>query len=181
MCYPQMKLALNAGVVVLICILLTAPLTTQAQPVSPQAGGSLPDVALRVIQRDPTAFQFEHAWKQQLERVRANRKLMEQGALKGTPAQLFELTTVSGVRKVPVFLCKYSDTGANPISRADLQQELFDGPWPDGTMTEYYDEISYGNLSLAGEVFDWVTLANDDNYYTGNVFGLDPAFARTGS
>lgn len=180
MCCPQRSSKLAVCLSVLICLLLTIPMRALAQPVSPQEGGGLPDVALRVMQRDPTAFQFERAWKQQLERVRANRKLMEQGALQGTPEQMFKMTTVSGVRKVPVFLCKYSDTGTSPISRSDLQQELFDGPWPDGTMTEYYDEISYGNLSLAGTVYDWVTLANNDNYYAGSVYGLDPDFARTG-
>jgi M6 family metalloprotease-like protein len=178
--YPQKKALWLGRVTGLICVLLVLPTAASAQPVSPESGGGLPAVALRVLQSDPTAFQFEYAWKQQLERARVNRRLLEQGALKGTPEQIAQMVAVSGVRKVPVFLCKYSDTGADPIARADLQQELFDGPWPDGTMTQYYDEISYGNIQLDGSVYNWVTLAHDDDYYAGGVYGLDPAFARVG-
>lgn len=166
--------------IVLAAFSLLPALPARSQPVSPQNGGPLPDAALEVMRRDPTAFEFERAWFGHTERAKQNRTLLEQGLLKGSPEELAKMTTVSGVRRVPVFLAKFSDTGGDPIATGDLQQELFDGPWPTGTMTEYYDEISYGMLQLDGKVFDWVTVANDDDYYAGNVNGLDPAFSRVG-
>lgn len=151
-----------------------------AQPISPEGGGPLPEVARRIMRETPGAYDFAHAWKQQPERARENRRLLEQGLLRGTPEQLARMTAVSGVRKVPIFLAKYDDTGSDPIARGDLQQELFDGPWPTGTMTEYYDEISYGLLQLDGTVYDWVTLAEDDDYYVGTSYALDPDDAKLG-
>lgn len=151
-----------------------------SQPVSPAGGGPLPEAALRLLREDPTAFNFERAWTKHPERARENRRLLEQGLLRGSPEDLARMTAVSGVRKVPIFLAEYSDTPSAPIDRGDLQQQLFDGPWPTGTMTEYYDEISYGLLQLDGTVFDWVTLDEDDNYYAGTTNGLDPADAKIG-
>ena len=131
----------HSAILLLLACVQWADLAS-AQPLSPRHGGPLPDVARRILAEDPTAFDFARSWKQQAERARANRRLLEQGLLRGTPEELARLTSVSGVREVPVFLAKYSDTGSDPIDPDDLQQQLFDGPWPTGTMTEYYAEIS---------------------------------------
>ncbi|MCA9772775.1 MAG: M6 family metalloprotease domain-containing protein, partial [Myxococcales bacterium] len=79
---------------------------------------------------------------------------------------------VAGTTAVPVILVKYANTPADPYPNADLQTELFDGPWATGTMADFYDEISYGNLDVTGTVFDWAQLAQDDTYYEGGCNGL---------
>jgi hypothetical protein len=62
---------------------------------------------------------------------------------------------VSGTKSIPVLTSKFSNTSSDPFATADLQQELFDGPWPTGTMSDFYQEISYGQFSVTGTVFPW--------------------------
>ena len=79
---------------------------------------------------------------------------------------------VEGTQSIPVLALKFSDTGANPIDVAQLQKELFDGPWPTGTMTEYYKEISYGRFEVKGKVQPFKTLKNRATFYSGGCNGL---------
>ena len=71
-------------------------------------------------------------------------------------------TAIPGTRSIPVLAAKFSNTGADPYATANLQRELFDGPWPTGTMTQYYQEISYGQFTVNGTVFPWKALAGND-------------------
>lgn len=178
---PRVARWIRATVVVPV-ILLASASPVPAQPISPQGGGPLPAWFEQARQRDPSAYTFRRGYIQQVERLRQNRRLMEQGLLRprGGPEEVAQLTTVAGSRSVPIFLGKFSNTGASPITAASLQTELFDGPWPTGTMVDYYDEISYGNLQLQGTVYDWVTVSNNDTYYEGNSNGGLPGTAKTG-
>jgi M6 family metalloprotease-like protein len=121
------------------------------------------------LRENPDLYTFKRAFIQKTERLRENRRLLQEGRLdlRGkTEEDIRRMTVVSGATYVPVLLAKYSDTGANPYPRSDLQDQLFDGPWPTGTMTEYYDEISYGQLDVQGTVYNWVTVSADDDYYS---------------
>ena len=97
--------------------------------------------------------------------VRANQAAVKSGvagaALAPGGAQ------ISGQRFIPVLMGKFNNTTSDPFPIADLQRELFDGPWPTGTMTEYYKEISYGNLDVTGTVFPWKKLPSSDAHYAG--------------
>ncbi len=53
---------------------------------------------------------------------------------------------------------------ANSYSIADFQSMLF-GTWSSGSATDYYDEVSFGNLNLAGTVSGWLTADNNRTYY----------------
>jgi M6 family metalloprotease-like protein len=166
--------SVGLGVLAALLYLATAP-AADAQPCPPREG-PYPEFIHDIMQRNPEAFRFKRSLIQRTDRIRENRRLLERGLLNvegKTPDEVQDLITVSGTVKVPVFLGKYTDTGANPYPRTDLQTELFDGPWPTGTMTEYYSEISYGNLNVQGTVYDWFTVAQDDDYYAGNSCGLD--------
>jgi M6 family metalloprotease-like protein len=74
---------------------------------------------------------------------------------------------VSGQRFIPVLMGKFSNTGNDPFPIVNLQRALFDGPSTTGTMTDFYKEISYGNLNVTGTVFPWKTLPNSDIHYAG--------------
>ena len=74
---------------------------------------------------------------------------------------------VEGKREIPVITLTFADTGANPYPVANLQKELFDGPWPTGTMKQYYEEISYGKFSVEGTAFEWTKLPKPELFYTG--------------
>ena len=43
--------------------------------------------------------------------------------------------SVKGIIEIPIILAHYKDTLKTPYFYANLQKELFDGPWPTGTMT----------------------------------------------
>jgi len=95
--------------------------------------------------------------------VRANQAAILSGARAADSAG----AQVSGRRFIPVLMGKYSNTASDPFPISDLQRELFDGPFPTGTMTELYKEVSYGNLDVTGTVFPWKTLPKTDVNYTG--------------
>ena len=51
-------------------------------------------------------------------------------------------TAVAGAVEVPIATVQFSNTLSPPYPVADLQQALFDGPSPTGTMSEHYREMS---------------------------------------
>ena len=55
---------------------------------------------------------------------------------------------------VPVLLGKYSDQAQTYFSASDFNQLLFDNN-PTGTMTDYFNEISYGMLHVDGFANGW--------------------------
>lgn len=87
------------------------------------------------------------------------------GGLRGPAITL--PTAVQGTREIPVLTATFADTPANPYPVANLQKELFDGPWPTGTMTDYYKEISYGKFTVTGTVSDWIKLGEKGSVYAG--------------
>ncbi len=88
---------------------------------------------------------------------------------------------MTGTVRVPVLPLFYSNVGIPGVSPSTrLQEILFDGPNPpDGTVTDYYDEVSYGLLNLTGDVFAYTGVPGIDTYYEGGTKGLYPP-ARTG-
>jgi M6 family metalloprotease-like protein len=132
--------------------------------VAPKNGGSLPAGLLERLKKDPHAYDVERAWTQKVQRIKRHREAFlgvngPQAAVSLTPDYV-----VSGTLAIPVLLFEYANRPA-PFDSAAVQERLFDGP--SGTVTDYYNEISYGNLNLTGTVYDWVTLENDDVYYEG--------------
>jgi M6 family metalloprotease-like protein len=51
-----------------------------------------------------------------------------------------------------------------------MQNNLFDDPT--NTITDYYDEVSYGYLTMTGTVYSPVQLLYDDTYYEGGCNGI---------
>jgi M6 family metalloprotease-like protein len=100
-------------------------------------------------------------------RIQANRESVRTGVMTRTTAEAAGGTVVSGTRAVPVLLATFNNTASDPYPSGNLQTELFDGPWPTGTMTEYYREISYGTFTVSGTVFTWTKLSRDDTFYEG--------------
>jgi len=78
-------------------------------------------------------------------------------------------TAISGRRFIPVLMGTFSNTSSNPFPIDNLQRELFDGPSPTGTMTDFYHEISYGSLTVTGTVFPWKKLSKPDDFYAGGI------------
>jgi M6 family metalloprotease-like protein len=143
-----------------------------AQIYPPAEGVELPEGYFERLQADPAAFEFEGAWIHLVKQVRANREAYLRNEITLPEALSRGGIRMAGTKYVPVLTGKFANTGANPYPASDLQTELFDGPWPTGTMTQYYSEISYGNMNLTGTVTNWVTVSHNDTYYEGSSNGL---------
>lgn len=59
---------------------------------------------------------------------------------------------------------------AHSYSAASFDNMAFNG-WPTGTMDDYYTEVSYGNLTLSGQVLGWHIASNTRTYYGNGQYG----------
>jgi len=75
---------------------------------------------------------------------------------------------------LPVLVSQYPDV-ANQISVGAFQNSLFSNN-PTGTMSDYFDEVSYGQLNLTGTVFGVFTADQNMSYYEGDGNGFDGTF-----
>ena len=64
---------------------------------------------------------------------------------------------------IPVLCVQYSDVEAE-WEIPTMQQKLF-GEWPTGTMSDYYNEVSYGNFKVTGQVYGWYPASGNSQYY----------------
>jgi M6 family metalloprotease-like protein len=162
-----MRKALTA--LTLVIVLATV---AHGQIVPPAPGVELPDQVLQSVhERGPGAFQFKRAWIEKARKIRETREAFveERGFYQRDMMPMAERPefAVSGNYAVPVFCSKYSDTGADPYPAATLQTRLFTGPHVPRTMTQFYDEISYGDLNLTGTVYGWTLLPGTNAFYAG--------------
>ena len=153
--------------------ILTQSSGSMAQLCAPRPGVELPPAARELMERDPRAFSFGHAWIGVAERAAAARAALADGAL-ARGAQ----TAVSGNYSVPVFTVSFADTDTVPWNPADLEQRLFDAQG--ASLTDFYHEISGGRASVGGQVIGWTQLNEDESYYAGASNGLSPADAKIG-
>lgn len=167
---------------VLLVALIGASNTSLLGTPPPRGGGPMPDAFLRLQQQRPRALTYKRALMPWLSRVLRNRAAMQNfGAvgLLGNMAAL-EATTVqgspliAGTRNIPVLLIKYSNTSGDeaghPIFASSiLQRKLFDGDphQPGGTIGDFYREMSYGQFTVRGTVYDWKALSQPDTFYEG--------------
>ncbi|MFH1756154.1 MAG: M6 family metalloprotease domain-containing protein, partial [Candidatus Latescibacterota bacterium] len=143
--------------------------------VAPKNGGRLPDAYYAIRAQDRTAFQMKRAWILKVRALKAEReRFLDRSGIQSV-ALLPEEYSLSGTFHVPVLLGQFSNRIAT-FTGAALEQELFAGPWTPGTMSDYFDEISYGALNVTGDVTNWVTVSQVDAYYEGppGAGGLPP-------
>ncbi len=72
-------------------------------------------------------------------------------------------------REVLVLIADFNDN-AHTRSREELEELLF--ATGQGSMTDYYLEVSYGGLEIAGTVAGWYRMARPYSYYLGDSFGI---------
>lgn len=168
-----MRRSVPATILALVLMLATQVLSAHAQLCPPRDGVELPEVVRDVLAQDPTAYSFGHAWKGVAERAARARAAVADGALARAQG-----TAVEGAFRIPVFAVQFTDTAASPWAPAALEDELFNGLG--ASLTDYYDEISDGRISVTGDVIGWHTLANGLSYYAGTSNGLNPNDAKIG-
>ena len=174
------------GAVLLTLAVLCVPFAAHTQPVSPAPGVEMPQAYFDRIASDPTAFQFQKAWIQKAQRAREAREeyfsrhpMPEGMSMASLPDAVRNKVAVSGTITVPMICIDYTNVSA-PFTIPTVQNQYFDGPTTsDGTVTELYDEMSYGMLTMDGDVLGWVNGTNNDVHYEGGCNGLCGA-ANTG-
>jgi M6 family metalloprotease-like protein len=171
-----------AAALALACV-AALPCAAGAGIVSPRAGGTLPERYLELKRGSKEAFTFAHAWiERRARQVRGD--LRYRPALASGAGSVLRAPSraLGGKLAIPVVLGLYSDITEPPFTRGAFDMEFFTGPWPTGTMRQYWSEVSYNLLDLTGTVFDWVPLSQNEYYYTGGVgyWGLVPGVSHTG-
>ena len=143
---------------------------------APQPGQQFPDAYLEYRAQHPNKFKLRGGLQARAARARAAQRKAARMATSGDTAAALVAgaqSVVSGTVSIPVLTVEYANV-TQPYPSSTLQQLLFDGPNPTGTLTDYYSEVSYGNLNVAGTVVDWAQLPSNDTVYEGASNGLVP-------
>jgi M6 family metalloprotease-like protein len=143
--------------IVPLLALVAAPAIVLAQDVevaAERAGLRLPEGYYSRLRSNPDFFQASGGWI-----ARAGRAAAAAQPLSG------DLPLVA----VPAL---FSDSSDPEISADDLRQRLFDGPAEDGTLREYYAEVSGGRLNIAGGVAPWSQTSLKLTEVVGSEYGL---------
>jgi M6 family metalloprotease-like protein len=141
-------------------------LVSSARATEPSQGGEFPNNEYADRLRH---FSTKRGFLKLTKAVVANRVAVFSGAMTIAAAEERGGTFIKGHRSIPVIALKYADTPQDPYPTSNLEQELFDGAWPSGTMSDFYKEISYGQFSVDGTVLPWFTVKNAASYYEGPV------------
>lgn len=162
-----------------------APLAAQQQ--------RAPEV-LRNADGEVFDFHPNGAWRVLARRIAAQRRaLLERGDIGGLNAAMAAPSTqpapaaVTGIRRVPAILFRFSDVGTAPnlaSSAGDTSrynQLLFSSTAPTGmgyatpySIRSFYYQMSNTLLDLQGVVVGWYTLANAEGNYTGGSTCTNP-------
>lgn len=117
---------------------------------------------LSVIQKD-----YGHGYYAQKFR---ERKQLREEVVKGLmPASILQQDTAFAL----TLMGQYSDL-ASHYPAVQMQQHLFDGPNPTGTIKDYYSQISYDQLYFDGHCEGWYTVPGTLESYVGDNSGLGP-------
>ncbi len=147
----------------LLALALSAP-PSHAQDLEVTAqltGRSLPPGYFARKRQQPDAFELRRGWIQRAQAVAAQQQVM------------------TGTLPVVVVQALFADSPEPTVTAADLQQFLFDGPAPWGTLTDYYEEVSGGALAVTGQALEWVRTDITMAETVGTSYGLGQD-ARTG-
>ncbi len=151
--------------VALVLLASAAGLSAQDVEMLGRRYGTVPPAGYyRELARRPDAFRFTRGRASPARMLEASSALAAAGGTAAAsargPAQALgpRGQAVVGTYRIPVLLGLFNDAPTTPpYDRATVQQTYFDAPT--GTVTDYYDEVSRGNLTLLGETRDWVRAA----------------------
>jgi M6 family metalloprotease-like protein len=79
-----------------------------------------------------------------------------------------EIKPVVGVIRVLVLAVSFQDVSPS-MSISELRQEWF------GTVPAYYHEVSYGKLTIQGDVYGWYKLPHPESYYGRDCHAINDA------
>jgi M6 family metalloprotease-like protein len=105
---------------------------------------------------------------------------VERGWVQRTHQEILRGSPLSGDLPVVLVQGLFADSPEPHVTAQDLQASLFDGPSPYGTLSEYYEEVSGGRLSVTGTALPWFRTSLTMAQTVGSYYGLGED-ARTGA
>ncbi len=154
--------------------LLGLPLCASGQDVEmlgERYGTPVPEGYVRsTLSGGGTAFEFRRGWSARLgepEGGDVDRPAFRSGPQPLGPRQ----EAVQGTFRVPVLLGLYANSDPVPPFGREAIQDAYFGAGA-GTITDFYDEVSGGRVTLLGELVDWVSAPRPDTSYTVDESGL---------
>lgn len=147
-----------------IVVLLIFGLTFQIKAIIPPKKGVKPSESINQLQQEIRKSYTGGYYAQKMRDRAETRQKIEMGIL---PPSALDVDTVFAL----TLLGRYSDS--SPIyTREALQTKLFDGPTTTGTVTDYYHEVSYGQMVFTGECKGWYNTPGTMASYVGSNSGL---------
>jgi len=141
----------------------------------PAPGVEMPEHVRQFVANTQVSIDTPGAWRDKARRARDAREAAMRGEAGGVAADNIG-GVLHGTLSVPVVVVGYANV-AVPAVTVSLPAELFTGPWAPMTLTQYYDEISYGNLNMTGNVIFGGNLPNNDTFYEAGINGLGGVMA----
>ena len=123
---------------------------------------------------DPLAYRFRRALFGVAERARAVRAAIASGRMSHAAARASGMSTaVEGTYLFPVIVGAFAaPDSARPtdFNLADLNSRLWDQNYSDethrnGSVRDFYEEVSYGRLHLSGDIYGYVQADNQVGHY----------------
>ena len=93
----------------------------------------------------------------------------------GMDEAAYPTAAVAGSRPCIVILLQFTDKAANTVAHppSAYNNLLFStGVVPTGSMKEYYQEVSYGQFTVTGQVTNWLTAPQTYAYYVNGNYGF---------
>ena len=141
----------------LICVALSFATS------SPKKGVKPPSYYLEFQQM----IQNEYSKGYYADKFKERKLLREQISMGLLPHSVLGQDTVSAL----TLMGQYTDLEGN-YTQEEIQAKIYDGPNPTGTVTEYYTEVSYGQLYFTGDAKGWYDLPRSHSQYEGSNNGL---------
>ncbi len=112
-------------------------------------------------------IQSEYSNGYYAEKFRERKLIREQISLGLLPESVLVEDTVNAL----TLMGQYTDLPGH-YTQQELQSQLYDGPNPTGTVTDYYSEVSYNQLYFTGDAKGWYNVpGNLQSYGTGSSGG----------
>lgn len=153
-----------------LSLILVVLLSSMIWAINPPKKGKFPAGFWEIIDQNPDIVKYgDPGWVKRMETRKQLVLKMARGEIafhKLAPAQF----------NLPILLGQFADS-TGTFSTQDFQNLLFDNN-STGTMTQYYNEISYGQFTITGTVYGWFTADQGQAYYASNNNGLNSNYPQ---
>lgn len=153
----------------LVIFVLVANMTmSQVSANNPPNKGRFPVGFWNALRHNPELLKYgDPGWMRKME-------LRRDAVLGMTMRNLGKNLLKTDTFHLPVLLGQYSDS-LGTFTTQDFDDLLFNNN-PTGTMSDYYQEVSYGQFNLTGTVYGWFQADQSRSFYTAGNNGFNSNF-----